>query len=219
MTVTFDSLTKDQIDFLRRYEGRTRKEALSDFNETFGVAIPLNTLKGWMQKLNIKASGNGRFDGTQRPWAKGLKGEAFWDRYSEESKRRMLDAPKEANRTAKIGDVHIKAGVPYITVSLEYDKPFDERRQPLRRAVWEKHYGEIPSDQMIIHLNGNQLDCRIDNLAMIPKKYRPTILKYMKSDNPEINKATIRYCELMALIAEKKGKINGREKDVHESDY
>lgn len=205
MMVKFDSLTDAQMDFIRRFDGKTRKEALDAFNLTYGLCVPLNTFKTWAQRLGVKASGTGRFDGTQAPWAKDLDKERFWERYSEESKQKMLNAPKEANRTAKVGDVHIKAGVPYITISLDYSKPFDRRRVPLRRAVWEKHYGEIPADKMVIHLNGNGLDCRIENLAMIPKKYRPTILRHMKSDNPEINKATIKYCELVELVKELKG--------------
>lgn len=202
MMVKFDSLTDAQIDFIRGFDGKTRKEALHAFNLAYGLCVPLNTFKTWAQRLGVRASGTGRFDGTQVPWAKGLSKGEFWERYSEESKSRMISAPRESNKTAKIGDVHIKMGVPYITISLDYSKPFDQRRVPLRRAVWEKHYGEIPADKMIIHLNGNRLDCRIENLAMIPKKYRPTVLRYMKSDSPEINKATIKYCELTETIRE-----------------
>lgn len=205
MMVKFDSLTDVQIDFIRGLDGKPRKEAVSAFNLAYGLCVPLNTFKTWAQRLRVKASGTGRFDGTQVPWAKGLGKEQFWERYSEESKQKMLSAPREANKTAKIGDVHIKAGIPYITISLDYSKPFDQRRVPLRRAVWEKHYGEIPPDKMVIHLNGNALDCRIENLVIIPKKYRPTVLRHMRSDNPEINKATIKYCELMELIKELKG--------------
>lgn len=204
MRTTFNSLTESQINFLRGFDGKPRKEALVAFNNAYGVEVPLNTFRTWMCRLNVKASGNGRFDGTQTPWAKGITKDEFWERFSEESKQKMINAPKEANRTAKVGDVHIKDGVPYITTSLDYGKPFDQRRKPLHRAVWEKHFGEIPSDQMIIRLNGNPLDCRVENLAMIPRKYRPTILRYMKSDNPDINKATIKYCELVELIKELK---------------
>ena len=195
-------LTEEQISFLKSYDGRTRKEAFVDFNMTFNLDIPLSTLKTWMQRLGIKSSGSGRFDGTQTPWAKGLSKEEFWSRYSEESRQRMINAPKEANRTAKIGNVRIKDGIPYICVSVNPSVPKEKRRAPLRRVVWEKHYGTIPQDHMIIHLNGNVLDCRINNLAMIPKSYRPMVLRYIKSNDPEVRKLAIKYCDLLSAIEE-----------------
>lgn len=198
--MTFKNLTDKQIEFLKRFDSRTRKEAHKAFVAEYGCDVPFNTFKAWMNKLNITASGDGRFDGTQTPWAKGLKGEAFWSRYSDESRKRMMDAPVQANKTARIGDVHIKNGEPYMVVSLDYSKPFHERREPLRRVVWEKHHGEVPKDSMVVHLNGNRLDCRIENLAVIPKSYRPIVLRHMKSDEPEITKAVIRYCELLETI-------------------
>lgn len=205
--IKFNSLTEEQIAMLRSYAGKKREEAANEFNDRFGCDVPLNTIKCWMKKLGIPATGTGRFDGTQKPWAKGLSKEEFWARYSEESKQRMIDAPRDANHTARVGDVHIKSGIPYICISDELGVPFDKRRAPLRRVVWQKHYGDIPEDHMIIHLNGNQLDCRIENLAMVPKRYRPAILRYMKSDHPDITRLAIRYCELDDEIRRKRGKL------------
>ena len=215
----FKELTSEQIEYLKTLDGIMRKDATSLFNERYNCDVCISTMKSWLQRLGVKSSGTGRFDGTQKPWAKGLSKEEFWSRYSQEAKERMINAPKEANKTAKIGDVHIKCGVPYIITSLDYSKPFDKRREPLRRVVWEKHNGEIPNDCMIIHLNGNQLDCRIENLALIPKRYRADVLRYMKSENADITKCAIAYCELKDTI--KGAKTNDRpyKQSRCDSDY
>lgn len=205
--LSFATLSQEQIAFLNRCEGMQRKEAAMAFNKEFKCEVPLGTIKGWLLKLDVSASGTGRFDGSQLPWAKGLTGDKFWERYSEESKKRMLDAPREANRTARIGDVRIKAGEPYICISTDPTKPFHQRRKPLRRVVWEKHHGDIPNDCMVIHLNGNRLDCRIENLAMIPKSFRPTVLRYLKSNDPELTKAAIKICELNEEIRMKRSEL------------
>lgn len=200
----FKELTQEQIEYLKSFDGEPREVAYYAFNEKYGTKVALSTIKSWLVKLGVKATGNGRFDGTQTPWAKGLTKEQFWARFSKEGKAIMLNAPLKANRTAKVGDVHIKDGVPYVVTSLDYNKYYDERREPLRRVVWKKHYGEIPDHYMIIHLNGNRLDCRIENLAMIPKRYRPTVLRHMKTENAELTKGVIKYCELVDAIKEAK---------------
>lgn len=209
----FIDLTDAQIEYLKSLDGVMRKDATRLFNTRYNCDVCLSTMKSWMQRLGVTASGTGRFDGTQTPWAKGLSKEEFWSRFSPEAKERMINAPREANKTAKVGDVHIKGGIPYIVTSTDYNKPFAQRREVLRRVVWEKHFGPIPNDCMIIHLNNNQLDCRIENLAMIPKRYRPDVLRYMKSDNADITKCAIEYCKLKDAI--KAAKIRERE-ESHE---
>ena len=35
--------------------------------------------------------------------------------------------------------------------------------------MWEQQYGEIPDNHIVIFLNGDKLDVRIENLRMIPR--------------------------------------------------
>lgn len=38
-----------------------------------------------------------------------------------------------------------------------------------KRAVWEKHNGEIPEDHVVIALDGNKNNLSIENLEIVPK--------------------------------------------------
>lgn len=37
------------------------------------------------------------------------------------------------------------------------------------RYIWEKHYGKIPEDNMIHHINGIKTDNRIENLQCVTR--------------------------------------------------
>jgi len=40
---------------------------------------------------------------------------------------------------------------------------------PLHRYIWEKANGKIPKDKVLIFINGDQMDCRLENLKLISK--------------------------------------------------
>lgn len=75
-----------------------------------------------------------------------------------------------ANRRKKPGDEVVKNGEVFVIVSDDISIPYVKRRVPKRRVVWEQHFGPIPKTHMVIHLDGNKLNCDIDNLYCIPKK-------------------------------------------------
>ena len=37
------------------------------------------------------------------------------------------------------------------------------------RAVWEKEYGKIPNNHIIIFLDGDKLNCSIENLMLVSR--------------------------------------------------
>jgi len=39
-----------------------------------------------------------------------------------------------------------------------------------RRETWTEHHGLIPKGYIVLNLNGQPSDCRVENLAAIPRK-------------------------------------------------
>ena len=73
--------------------------------------------------------------------------------------------------------------------------------------LWRNAYGEIPKGYKIAFLNGDTLDCRLENLYMISDAAHMLMVKYdLYSSEPEITKTAILLCELMIAMRNKERK-------------
>lgn len=84
----------------------------------------------------------------------------------------------------------------------KHDDPNWKRKDYI---VWENAGNRLPKDssEMLIHLNGNRQDCRIENLYLTTRKINFELVKNnWHSDNPELTLIAIKYCELQGAIKE-----------------
>ena len=195
-----DGFTEEQKNFMRKYGGTvSRPELTEKFNRYFGTSVPYNTIKGWCARNKIASpNGNGRFTSENSPrWQKGLSADEFKSHYTEESFRRMTEPVRESNIQYHIGDEIIRHGVPYIVVNENFGHGIDARIEKKDAHVWKQHHGGIPKDCMLIHLDNNPLNCDIENLKCIPKKYR-AFLAHNDWWNapPEVKITALLWCEL-----------------------
>ena len=73
--------------------------------------------------------------------------------------------------------------------------------------LWKKYYGDIPSGHKIVFLNGDTLDCRIENLYMATDAAVMMMVKNKWfSSEPEITKTAILCCELEIVTKKEKKK-------------
>ena len=85
----------------------------------------------------------------------------------------------------------------------QYIKIKDSHWELLQRYVWTKANGEIPSGSVVIFLDGNYLNCELNNLQVISRKEnmaRNTIQRYPA----ELQ-------EVMKLTCKLKRKTNGKQ--------
>ena len=98
----------------------------------------------------------------------------------------------------------------FVKVSNEICSGENRKRAPYQwekkhLLLWRNAYGEIPKGYKIVFLNGDTLDCRLENLYMVSDAVNMLMVKYgLYSQYSEITKTGILLCELMAVMKEKR---------------
>ena len=201
---TYNTYTPEQEEWLKsNAQCMSRKELAEQFNTVFCQNRSIGAIKSHCNKISAHSASDGKFKTGNESWQKGIKSEAFKEHYTAESFKQLIGNMIEANKTRKLGDEIVIDGVPWIIVSLDYNIPFCERRQPKRRVVWEQLHGPIPDGCCIINLDGDKMNCEPDNLFCMPIKYRSIIAKnkwWFKS--AEMMRTVMKWCELLYAIKE-----------------
>jgi hypothetical protein len=106
--------------------------------------------------------GNTRFQKGLIPHNKGKQMNA--ETYAKVSKT-MFKKGNKPHNTKEIGCVNLrrdKSDIPYYFIKIS-----DGIWEPLHRVIWQLHNGEIPENMKITFIDGNSLNCQINNLQMV----------------------------------------------------
>lgn len=196
---------KEQDEFLRENCTKMTRAELTDiFNQKFGTNKAVSTIKGYCNRRGWKSGGDGRFKPGNISWQTGLSKDKYKSHFTEDSFKRSIAGIMD-KRKYKIGDELVRRGVPMILISIEPNVQIWDRCVPKRRYVWEQAYGEIPEGHRIINLDGDPMNCDLDNLYCIPAKFIPLLNKnHWLVDSREHTLTAIKYCELYYAIMERK---------------
>lgn len=97
----------------------------------------------------------------------------------------------------EIGSEHISGK--YIMVRVNNDKnvPEHQHYKMKQHVVWEKYHGKIPKGKIIVFLDGNSLNCEIENLYLTDRKvFNLLTVNKWHFENREQKLAAIKWCEL-----------------------
>ncbi len=183
--------------FLDFIPGHTYKEIQSEFIKQFGWEISISQIKGYMGNHKINNGLTGKFKkGRPAP----NKGQKMSLGMYEKCKATMFRKGHIPANHRPVGSERINV-CGYTEVKIKEPKTWRLKHQ----IVWEEHHGPIPKGKIVIFLNGNKQDIRIDNLALIDKKVNVRLNQNgMRYEEPEITRAAIAVAELMAATGEAK---------------
>lgn len=195
---TYNTYTAEQQDFLRdNCKRMSRRELADSFNARFGTNKTERGIKSYCNLRGWNAADNGQFKRGSRSWQTGLTGEDFKSHYTDDTFERMMSALANANKKWNIGDEVIRHGVPMIVTSVDYTIPYAQRLTFKRRYVWEQAHGKIPPGHRIIHLDGDVMNCDLDNLYCVPGQFIPMLNKnHWLTDDRDHTLTAVMLCEL-----------------------
>lgn len=123
----------------------------------------------------------------------------------EKLKKTMFKKGNQPYNTLKIGDEVITTNG-YIKVKIGEPNKWKQKH----RLVWEQYKGPIPKGYKITFLDGNILNCNIDNLVLVTDGECLTLNRnYRKAESPEERQVQIDIVRIDRLVRKaEKGKKN-----------
>ncbi|MDR2053807.1 MAG: HNH endonuclease [Treponema sp.] len=76
-----------------------------------------------------------------------------------------------------------------------------------QRLIWEKAYGKIPRNRMVIFADGNRLNFALDNLLLVSRAEHAVMNRWdLRSAHGELTRAGLAVADLkMAIAGRKRG--------------
>jgi hypothetical protein len=159
-------LTPEQEAFVRKeYPIRSRESLTNVVNKKFGLALTVQQIITYTKNHNIKSGRTGRFEKGNVSWNKGTKGLVKANSGSFKSG----DIP--AN-TKPLGHERTCTRDGYILIKVAERNPYTgalTRYKHKHLVVWELANGPVPKGSMIRLLDGDKMNCDIDNLFMVTR--------------------------------------------------
>jgi len=110
-------------------------------------------------KLGLRCNGNsGLFKKGENPWNKGVKGLQLSK--ATQFKKGHQGTWKNGVNEPYVANDHGRA---VMLIQIE------GKRQPYARYLYKKEYGEIGANMVIIHLDGDHMNCEVSNLKAISR--------------------------------------------------
>ncbi len=173
--------TRDQDLYLREaYKSKTLVEIAEDMNAHFGLSLTADQLKSYCGNHKIHSGRTGCFEKGHRSWNAGTKGAGLTGPNSGSFKKGSVPPNRKP-----LGSERIDTKDGYIYIKVAETDPytgFPTRYKLKHHHVWEQYYGPIPDGKIVTFIDGNKLNCAIDNLEMITL-----------AENAVLNKLGVRY--------------------------
>lgn len=197
--------SKQEIQFLKdNVRGITLKELTDRFNKYFGTNLSEHAIS--MQKVKYGLSSGivgGRFTSGHIPSNKGKK--MSKEQY-EICKGTMFQPGIIPKNTVPIGTEKLLSdGYVWVKIDDKAKVPKKVNWKQKHKLLWEKEYGPVPDDSVVIFKDGDPTHIELDNLECITRSQLLILnKKRFISSNKQITETGIAVAKLIDTVNKKK---------------
>jgi len=189
-------VTKKEENYIKKIvAGKSNEEVAKLVNLKFGKDLTTEQIKGIKGRNRWSSGLTGRFEKGSVPANKGKKFPGTGNRTTFR-KGHISSKHREVGeeRINKDGYVEIKIAEP-------------NRWEPKHRIIWEKENGPIPRGNLLIFLDQNKQNIRLDNLMLITKEENARINQnHLRATDKEMTKAGVNIAKIFVAIGRRKNK-------------
>lgn len=160
------SFSKEQLAWIKaEYPGKSRKELHQAYNAHWETSWKLSQIISAVKNNKIRSGRDGRFVKGCASWNNGVKGSTPGSATS----FKKGSVPKNLK---PLGSERIDSKDGYIWIKVAESDPYTPAKTRYRQKhvwVWEQHNGAVPKGYMVSFIDGDRLNCSIDNLMLITR--------------------------------------------------
>ncbi|MCH5315747.1 MAG: HNH endonuclease [Eubacterium sp.] len=191
-------LTEEQAEFVSVYhKGIGPKEMSKTLNDKFGTSFTPQQIKGYYHNHHLNSGVTGYYEKGHEPMNKGRRQTEYMTAEAiERTKATRFCAGHIPQNHREVGSERVDVDG-YVYVKVE-----DPNKWKLKhRLVWEQANGEIPEGMIVRFLDGNKLNCSLENLILITKAEHIEITRRdLHSDDPEISKVGVNIAKVNVAL-------------------
>lgn len=182
--------TDEQLLFVESNKTLERNQLALLFNEKFGTNQSKEAINALCKRKGWLTGRTGYFSQGQESWNAGTKGATTRNKTS------FSKGNVPAN-VKPLGHERICPKDGFILVKVAEPNPYTKAKTRYRfkhHVVWEGEHGPIPKGMVVRFLDGNKLNCAIENLEMVSKAVHLRLNKMNYSALPADVKPTAKAC-------------------------
>lgn len=184
-------ITDKDAEFIKaHYQGVSAKTMCELLKEETGTIVGKTTMETFYRQNGLKSGLDGRYKKGNKPLYAFKKG--FEGLTEEQIERIKAHQYKKGNKpwdTKEVGTKVLrtkKNKKQYVWVKLS-----DSNWVMEHVLVWEKAYGKLPEDKILIHIDGNNYNNSLDNLMSVTRQELLNVNQEGLTDDAELNKTII----------------------------
>lgn len=159
------SYSEEEKAFIKTNSLLPRKDLTEMFNQRFGVELKVSAMSSFCKRHGWLTGRDGKLEKGNQPWNTGTKGVC---KPNSGSFRKGSKPPNHK----PLGHERICSKDGFILIKVAEPDPYTEAKTRYRykhHVIWEQHHGAIPAKHVIRFIDGDPLNCAIENLICVTK--------------------------------------------------